>query len=795
MMGRTVAHYQILEKLGEGGMGVVYKARDTHLDRFVAMKVLPPEKVADPGRKARFVQEAKAASALNHPNIIVVHDISSDAGVDFIAMEYVSGKTLDQIIPRKGMRLGEALKVAVQVADALARAHSAGIVHRDLKPANVMVDEHGLVKVLDFGLAKLTEVAPLDDGASTRTQRPQTEEGQIVGTVAYMSPEQAQALPVDARSDVFSFGSLLYEMVTGRRAFQENTKFSTLAAIIKQEPAPVAAETPHDLEKIITRCLRKDPDRRFQHMEDLKVALEELKEEPGSGTLAAAAPAAKRRSWGWLVAGVLAVALAAVSAVYLWRHIPHRPAQGPEQVDRSAAAEPAIAVLPFANLSADKENEYFSDGLAEEVINALTALPGLRVVARTSAFAFRGREQDIREIGARLHVGYVLEGSVRRAGNRIRVTAQLISVADGYHLFSERYDREMTDVFAIQDAICRAIVDRLKMRLAQDRPLVRRQTENVKAYQLYLNGVYQMNRFTPDALAKAREYFERATAEDPGYPLAYIGLGAYFVHSAHFGFQRPREALARAREMALKALEIDDGLALGHALLGTIRGMDYDWPGAEQEFRRALELDRQTIEIWPGYDYYWLVSMRRLDEAVAASRRALEQDPLSPFARWRLAYRHYLRREFDLAIRYCRNALELDPNYLAANDFLGLALLQQGKPDEAIQAHEKSVAFARRAPFTLGTLGFAYGMAGQAGQARRLLAELEGLAPRVYVPPSSFGRIYLGLGEIERAFDWIEKAVDEREGIVVHVHLDPMFDRLRSHPRYSALLRRMNLQP
>jgi len=319
MVGRTIAHYQVVEKLGEGGMGVVYKARDTHLDRFIAIKVLPAEKVADPERKRRFVQEAKAASALNHPNIVHIYDISSQAGVDFIAMEYVPGKTLDQLIPRKGMRLNEALKYAVQVTDALSRAHAAGIVHRDLKPSNIMVDEHGLVKVLDFGLAKLTEAAAPGEDEPTRTLRPRTEEGTIVGTVAYMSPEQAQGKPVDARSDIFSFGTLLYEMVTGRRAFHGDTKISILAAIINQEPAPLSGEVPRDLEKIITRCLRKDPVRRFQHMADLKVELEEVKLESESGTLAAEAPARARRRRRWLLAVAAAVPLLAVAGWFFLR--------------------------------------------------------------------------------------------------------------------------------------------------------------------------------------------------------------------------------------------------------------------------------------------------------------------------------------------------------------------------------------------------------------------------------------------------------------------------------------------
>jgi serine/threonine-protein kinase len=735
MIGQTIAHYQVVEKLGEGGMGVVYKARDTHLDRFVAIKLLPPEKVADPERKRRFVQEAKAASALNHPNIITIYDIAAEGGREFIAMEYVSGKTLAQMVAGQPLPASEAVKYAVQAADALAAAHAAGIVHRDLKPANIMVTEEGWVKVLDFGLAKLTEAGGPE---STVTL---TAEGAIVGTVAYMSPEQAEGKRLDARTDIFSFGAVLYEMVSGRRAFGGETAVSALAAVLRGEPPPLR-EAPTELASIVHRCLRKDPRERYQGARELKAALEELRLE---------AP------------------------------------------DR--ATQPAIAVLPFANLSADKENEYFSDGLAEEIINALTKLPGLRVTARTSAFAFRGKEQDVGEIGAKLRVGHILEGSVRKAGNRIRVTAQLINVADGYHLWSERFDREMTDVFAVQDDICRAIVDKLRVQLAPDRPLVKRYTGNVEAYNLYLKGCYHTLKFTPESLAKGREYFQQAVAADSDYALAYAGLAMYHLHVGAFGIRPPREAWLDCREAALKALELDDQLALAYAIRGVLRAIDFDWEGSQREFRRALELDPDSPEVWAPYDYYWLVPMRRLEEAVAAARRNLERDPLSPFLHFRLGYRFYLQRQFDLAIEVCGTAIELDPDYLVAHLFLGSSYVHKGMLAAGVRALEKAVAFAGGNPVASGALGYAYARAGRTAEAHKLLEQLQGLALKTYVLPSSIALIHFGLGEIDRGLEWFQRAVEDPDVMVLHAHLDPSYDLVRSDLRYRALLRRMNLEP
>jgi serine/threonine-protein kinase len=739
MLGGTISHYQILEKLGEGGMGVVYKARDTHLDRFVALKVLPPERVTDPERKRRFVREAKAASALNHPNIITIYDIDQESGTDFMVMEYVAGQTLSRLIAR-GLALKEAVKYAIQIADALAAAHAVGIIHRDLKPANVMITgtegsgRPGLVKVLDFGLAKLTEWS---QGEATRTM---TAEGVVVGTCAYMSPEQAEGRAVDARSDLFSFGALLYEMLSGRRAFAGPSNLATLTAVLHKEPAPLGGEAPAELERIVMRCLRKNPDERYPGACEVKQALEEVALTP--------------------------------------------------------ASLPSIAVLPFANLSADKENEYFSDGLAEDIIDALTQVPGLRVMARTSAFAFRGKEVDISEIGAKLKVGHILEGSVRKAGNRIRVTAQLVKVSDGYHLWSQRFDREMTDVFAIQDEISQAIVEKLRVRLAGDRPLVKRHTENVEAYNLYLRGRHSIFRATPESLAKGKEYLEQAIALDPNYALAYTGMSDYYGASAISGFMVGSEAFSRIRSAGLAALKLDDTLAEAHALLGLARAMgDFDWVEAEREFRRALELNPASPMVHLHYGWHCLRAMGRLDEELSEARRAVELDPLSASYNNNLGYVYDLTGQHELAIAQCRRAMDLDPSMYLPHSVLAMAYGRTGRFKEAIAAAQKGCELSGRTPLALGILAGADGRAGREDEARALLEELATRRRTAYVPPFAMVAAYGGLGEADQVLEWLEKGVEERDMLVVSsVKSEPAYAPLHAHPRYRALLRTMNLE-
>ncbi len=744
MAGHALGRYQVLERIGVGGMGEVYRAYDTHLNRQVALKVLPQDTTAHQDRKIRFVREARAASALNHPNIVTIYDIGQAEGVDFIAMEFIQGETLRDRIASCDLTVCECLDYATQIVAALAAAHSAGIVHRDIKPANIMIagptSGPRQAKVLDFGIAKLAE--------STDAERDNlpylTTKGLIMGTVAYMSPEQADGRPVDARSDMFSFGAVLYEMLSGQKAFSGASSVSTLAAVLHMDPQPLAGVTP-ELQNIVFRCLRKDPNLRYQRTAELKQALE---------------------------------------------------ACLPMVQDPSAALK-SIAVLPFVNLSPDKDNEFFSEGLAEETINALTKLPGLQVTARTSAFSIWAKELDIREIGSKLNVEFILEGSVRRAGSRIRITAQLVNVSSGYHLWSERYEREMIDVFAIQDEIAQAIVDTLRVRLSTGRPLVRRKTTTPEAYTQYFRGRHYQEKRTPDAYAKAKECFERALAEDPRFAPAYLGLAEFYWQNALYGFQYPKTALAKAKEATIRALEIDDALAEGHATLGALLGIaEFDWKGADRAFQRALELDPNSPFVFYRRGSFFLWPLSRPDEAAASLERTLSFDPLSFGTHWVLGYFIYCMRQYERAIKHLRAVIEIEPAFYFAYGVMGMIHLRSGRPEEALAVMEKTSEVTAENPLTIGIRAYVYGSAGKRDEALKLLDLLEKRKEQNYVPAKSFMFTRAGLGEWDQALEWAKRAiVDERDPMtVMNLPMEPLFDPVRTDPRYLSLLRTMNLR-
>jgi serine/threonine protein kinase len=546
MIGQNISHYKILEKLGEGGMGVVYKAEDTKLKRIVALKFLPPELTRDPEAKERFIHEAQAASALDHPNICTIYEIGeTDEGQLFIAMACCEGETLKKKIERGPLKIDDTNDVALQVAQGLRKAHEKGIVHRDIKPTNIIVTTDGVVKIVDFGLAKLVR--------QTRV----TKAGTTVGTVAYMSPEQARGEEVDHRTDIWSIGIVLYEMLTGLRPFRSEYDQALVYSILNEEPEPLKSlrpDVPTELEQVVEKALHKDLGKRVQQIGELVSALNSLKKK--------------------------------------------REMEGDKTHPEPKGVLPSIAVIPFVNMSADPENEYFSDGLAEELINALSKLEGLHVVARTSAFRFRGKDIDIREIGKQLNVNTILEGSVRKAGNRLRITAQLIKVADGYHLWSERFDRELQDVFAIQDEISLAIVDNLKVKLlGGDRErLAKRYKDNFEVYDLYLKGRYYLNTITEEGIKKSLDYFQQAIQKDPSCALAYAGTAGAYGVLAVLGLAASGEVIPRAKSELLKALELDDYLAEAHAWLGEINlGYYWDWSAAEKELKRAIELKPNSI--------------------------------------------------------------------------------------------------------------------------------------------------------------------------------------------------------
>jgi serine/threonine protein kinase/tetratricopeptide (TPR) repeat protein len=734
--GACIGPYEILVLIGTGGMGEVYKARDTRLNRVIALKTLPADKVADADRKRRFLLEAQAASRLNHPNIVTIYEISEENGVYYIAMEYIGGGTLDHVNPSSGLPLKEAMTYASQIADGLAAAHSAGIIHRDLKPANIIITEDGRVKLLDFGLAKLIEAAM--PGGETATLR--SAPGTIVGTAAYMSPEQAQGRTLDARSDIFSFGLVLYEMLSGQRAFPGDAWISTLAAILRDEPRrlkDINAAIPAWVEQHVARCLRKDPLQRFQTMLEVKQALAE----------------------------------------------PALPVLTKDQA-------PSIAVLPFVNLTADKENEYFSDGLAEEIINALTKVPELRVIARTSAFAFRGKEQDLRTIGQRLRVATILEGSVRRAANRVRVTAQLIQVADESHLWSESYDREMTDIFAIQDNISQAIANALKVKLATPP----RRTSNIEAFQSYLKGLYWYQRYTPDSLTKAKESFEQALRHDPIYAPAYGGLAVFYCGLGALGIKRMTEMAPLAKSAAERALAIDQTLSEAHSVLGWVTGaVEYDWKRAERHFQTAMAVDPVPPLVRVRYALYFLTPLRRFDEAVAQYQRALETDPLSMMVHFGLAFALYCKRQYDNAIEHAVTAVDLYPDYWLVHFAMGLALSQKGRLQESIASLEATLRLSPSFTLATGFLAAGYARAGSRDRAEELMEEVKERSSRQYVSPACFGIYYAAVDQADRMFEFLEAALAERDPYLTRIDAEPYFEPFRSHPRYRDLLRRMNL--
>jgi len=709
--GVELGPYTLVAPIGAGGMGEVWKARDTRLDRVVAIKRLRGL------HNARFEQEARAIAALNHPHICQIHDI----GPDYLVLEYIDGKPLTGPLPME-----EAVRLGIQIASALDEAHGRGILHRDLKPGNILVTAKGTAKLLDFGLAKLTTDADAD---VTKTF-----EGTVLGTAAYMAPEQAQGKPLDERSDIFSFGAVLYEMLSGSRAFAGDSTADVMSAVLRDEPKPLP--TSGEISRIVTRCLRKSPADRFQTMAEVKAALEQCSAKP-------------------------------------------------------TERQPSIAVLPFANLSADKEQEYFSDGLAEEIINLLAHIPGLKVIARTSAFAFRGKEQDIRRIAGALGVAHVLEGSVRRAGNRIRVTTQLINAEDGSHIWSERYDRELTDVFAIQDEIAQVITSALHVKISAEPAKQKRYTPALPAYDALLKGRYHLSRWTPESLARSRGYFEQAIALDPKFALAHEAFARYYNVLSLVGSLPVHETAPLARAEAQRALEIDPSLPEAHALLANMSGYyDFDWKEAQRRYDLVMTYEPVSADVRRSYAVFLFLTGRP-QEAIEEVERVIKEDPLEVMPRMNLhAYLQVVGRDQE-AYDQLNKVLELDENFVVAHVSLATLQALDGALPEALRSAQKAYSLAPSHPSTIATLAALLRCSGDESGAARLLQKLG--PGDAFGVPRGFAIFYLLCGEADRAADWAERAIEQRDLEAIFYLYFALSRALRSSARWPKLARMMNL--
>ncbi len=757
MIGRTLAHYTVTAKIGEGGMGEVYRATDSRLKRQVALKVLPAAVAADPSRLARFQREAEAVAALNHPNIVTIYSVEEAEGVHLLTMELVEGQSLDHCLPPDGFPLADLLRIGVSLADALQAAHEAGIVHRDLKPANVMLTKQGRVKVLDFGLAKTAAEEPADPGATRALGAPLTGEGMVLGTVPYMAPEQLQGKAVDARTDLFALGVVLYELATGTRPFEGGSFPEIMASILKEEPAPVTErrrELPEELSRIVRRCLAKEPNHRIQTARDIHNELRTLQ----SG---------------------------------------NRESAGPEK-----QLGHGIAVLPFADMSAAKDQDYFCEGMAEEIMNALVPIPGIRVASRTSAFRARSENRDLPDIGRALNVGHILEGSVRVAGTRMRVTAQLVDTGTGYHLWSRRYDRDTEDVFAVQDEIAAGVVEAVRSHLgredrraSKDLPVrARAQVNNLDAYRHFLKGRYL--RLRNDHAAASASY-RNALDLDPTHGPSWVGLAETAVLCATYAMRPSRPALEEARRALITAEKLQGETAEADCVRGMIAFCERNWPASEDAFNRALAAGSEQVQAacWQGMA---LAAQQRGDECAAIFERARAMDPLAAYPYGMSGLSLLVVGRVDEAERYLEVGLDLEPGHTLALWSLASVLVQRGRYDEAIAALENAVAATNRASHYVGVLAWALARAGRGGAARTLLDELaarpaSGDGPGSPAPAVAAAAWALGeLGDRDTAWTILEAARDECQTVISLIG-HPGFDPFRTDPRWPGFVESLGL--
>ena len=747
MVGKTLGHYCVLEQIGAGGMGVVYRAHDERLDRDVALKVLPQGILSEESARQRFRKEAQALSKLNHPNIATVYDFDQEKGVDFLVLEYIPGVTLDQKLARGPLPPSETADLGIQMAVGLTAAHEHKVIHLDLKPSNLRLTLDGRLKILDFGLAKL--LRPVEEMEIAETT---TVPDAVAGTVPYMAPEQLLGQPVDARTDIYAAGVVLYEMATGRRPFPWVHGPRLVDGILHETPKPPSALNLHvsaALENVILKAMDREPKRRYQSAKELLVDLERLTTPASAPEIA---PRHLPRTRGW-----------------------------------------SLAILPFANGTNDPDAEYLSDGITESLINSLSQLPKLRVMARTTVFRFKGQQVDPQGIGRELGVRAVLTGRVIQRKNAVNIHVELVDVADGAQLWGERYNRPMTDLMALEEQISDEITSRLRLRLtrAQRKPLTKRYTQNVEAYQLYLKGRYYSDKWTTEGMNRALTYYQEAIEKDPNYAVAYAGLaGAYFGVSSQF--LSPNDAMPKVREAASRALETDETLAEAHTLLAIVKAFyEHDFPRAEREFARALECHFGSALAHQWYAYY-LSALGRKEQALTEAMLAKEIDPLSGTVNWTLGLCFLMARQYGSAIQQMRKTIEVDPNFWLAHLWLGWAYEQTGRREEALANLNKAVQLGGSS-YATAYLSYVHASAGRRAEAEKIVNALKQQSQQTYVSPHHIAIAYLGLNENDQALEWLERAYESREEILVFLEVDATWDKIRSDTRFQDLVRRLGL--
>ncbi|MGA2623735.1 MAG: protein kinase [Bacteroidota bacterium] len=778
MIGTTISHYKIVEKLGEGGMGVVYKAHDTQLDRDVALKFLPHYLTSDPTEKERFNHEARAAAALTHANIAVGHEIGQHEGQIFIAMEYVEGQTLKEIVAKEPLSVKKVLDVAIQVCEGLAAAHEKGIVHRDIKSDNIIVTPKGQAKITDFGLAKLKGATKL------------TKEGSTIGTAAYMSPEQAQGEDVDYRSDIFSFGVVLYELLTGKLPFRGEHQAALLYSLVNEEPEPIArfnGKVTLELERIVAKALAKDKQERYQHADDLLADLRTERkklEYAKTGYVSAPVPSAAGPAlerWK-MVAGALAAVIIIGLGIYFL-------------IPRTRVID-SIAVLPFINVNADSTIEYLSDGITENLINSLTQISNIRVIPRSTAFHYKGKDIDPREVGNTLKVRSLLTGRVIQRGGDLNIQLDLIDIETESQIWGAQYNRKLSDIATVQEEIVRGVSQKLQPGLSVEEKtkISRGRTESAEAFQLYMKGRFYWNKRTPESVKTSVGYFEQAIEKDPAYALAYAGLADAYIVLAERTVYPSKETLPKAKSAALKALEIDNELAEAHtSLAAVLKDYDWDWTGAEREFKRSIELNPNYPT---GHQWYaeYLTCTGRHQEALAEILKAQELDPLSLMINTMVAYVYIFDRRYDKAIEQFSKVIEMDSSFTPAQDFFLIVYLLKGMNDQELAEVNRIQAKQGNGTAYIEAFNRAYKSAGWKGLARLELTQLDSASKNRYIPYYTYAQDYAVIGEKERAMDALEKSAEEREiGLIYTLKVNPAFDDLRSDPQFIAILKKIGL--